>query len=74
LRKGLSVINQPNQVVCRSITVAPVAKPNGTVKGTLDMLHRFGQTVLAPLTYWLQGLPHLSSKSFPNQLPLAIDL
>jgi hypothetical protein len=44
-------MEQSNQVVCRSITVAPVGKPNGTVKGTLDMLHRFGHTALAPLTY-----------------------
>jgi hypothetical protein len=51
-RKGPGVKQQSNQGVCRAITVAPVAKPNVTVKGTLDIWHRFGHTALAPLTYW----------------------
>jgi len=72
--KGPGVKQQSNQGVCRARAAVLAGKPNVTVKGTLDIRHRFGPTALAPLTYWLQGLPHLSSKSFPNQLPLAIDL
>jgi hypothetical protein len=45
-------MNQSNQGVCRARAAVLAGKPNVTVKGTLDIWHRFGQTALAPLTYW----------------------
>lgn len=35
----------------RAYAVVLAAKPNGKVKGTLAIWHRFGRTALAPLTY-----------------------
>jgi hypothetical protein len=49
-RKRPNVKQQSNQVVCRAYSALLAGRPNGTVKGTLDMRHRFGQTALAPLT------------------------
>ena len=57
--------------------------PNWAVKRTptLAMASPFSWPVLVPSAFssgaaylGLQGLPHLSSKSIPHQLPLAIDL
>jgi hypothetical protein len=51
-QKGQSVNTQSNQGVCRARAAVLAGKPNVTVKGTLDIRHRFGHTALAPLTYW----------------------
>jgi hypothetical protein len=50
-RKGPSVKQQSNQVVCRAHAAVLLGRPNVTVKGTLDIWHRSGLTALAPLTW-----------------------
>jgi len=59
---------KPSSTSRHSLTVRSSRHPQAPLVGTLRASHS-GAAYLG-----LQGLPHLSSKSFPNQLPLAIDL